>query len=499
MKSPADMKIIQIEITNACPRKCSNCTRFCGHHEEPFYMDFDTFKRAVDSLKGFRGIVGIMGGEPTIHPEFERFIEYYRANVGYDELTTVAYEPSSDFMRHILANDYHVDYSNHRGLWTSVTPRYYQHFELIQDTFGYQLLNDHSNPSMHQTLMVTRKELGVPDDEWVKMRDRCWIQNLWSASITPKGAFFCEMAAAMDATLGGPGGWPIEPGWWKRKPAEFKEQLDFCEMCSACLPMPSRNANDETDDVSPVWEQKLKEINSPKLRKGLVNTFDPVAYHSDKHSINQRITPYLEDEEERMGKSRGRLVPQKITHVAWLTGRLGADAARELVASMKAAGRLDAIASEKSELAPLAATVGVPFISKLSELAAAPISAKDWVIMARDCAPSNAFINLTETCVFNPGVFHLRQLPGESVQFFNMRAQSLRGGGNLFDVAETYPDRKIVSVDANDREEYGLSDTGMFVRRAYKRYTWLKRKLKGLPVPRGPVGAWRGNKVVESI
>jgi hypothetical protein len=66
MKSPADMQIIQIDITNACTKKCSNCTRFCGNHRKPFMMDFDTFKRAVDSMEGFPGIVGIMGGRAHI-------------------------------------------------------------------------------------------------------------------------------------------------------------------------------------------------------------------------------------------------------------------------------------------------------------------------------------------------------------------------------------------------------------------------------------------------
>jgi hypothetical protein len=31
-------------------------------------MDFETFKKAVDSLEGFDGMVGVMGGEPTLHP-----------------------------------------------------------------------------------------------------------------------------------------------------------------------------------------------------------------------------------------------------------------------------------------------------------------------------------------------------------------------------------------------------------------------------------------------
>ena len=34
MISPADMKIIQIEVTNSCIHHCSNCTRFCGLHEK---------------------------------------------------------------------------------------------------------------------------------------------------------------------------------------------------------------------------------------------------------------------------------------------------------------------------------------------------------------------------------------------------------------------------------------------------------------------------------
>lgn len=499
MKSPGDMKVIQIELTNACPMRCANCTRFCGHHTKPFFMDFDTFKQAVDSLKGFRGIVGIMGGEPTIHPEFKRFMEYYRANVGYDDYSTTLREPSADFMRHILANGWHVDYSNHRGLWTSVTHRYYEHFELIQDTFGYQLLNDHSNPSMHQTHMVTRKELGIPDAEWFKMRDRCWVQNLWSASITPKGAFFCEIAAAMDATLGGPGGWPIEPGWWKRKPQDFKEQLDWCEMCSACLPMPNRNANDQTDDVSPVWSIKLKEINSPKLKKGLVNTFDPVAYQQDQHSIIQRPTPYMDDQEDRMGKSRNRLVPQHVTHVAWLSDEIDRESALAFLAGQKSAKHLDAVASSNPAHVILADHFEAPFLTGGTALAELTnlVTVKDWVLMARDRPAPESFHKLMEECVFNPGVAYCRELPEHSFRLFNLRALSLRNGGDLFNIGDSYPARKQVLLKSDCIVDYRLSDIDMFVRRAYKRVNWLKRRMNGKPVARGPIGEIKGNRVVD--
>ena len=54
MKKISNMKIIQIDVTNACVHRCANCTRFCGHHQKDFYMDFETFKNAVDSLEEYK-------------------------------------------------------------------------------------------------------------------------------------------------------------------------------------------------------------------------------------------------------------------------------------------------------------------------------------------------------------------------------------------------------------------------------------------------------------
>ncbi|MFH1075686.1 MAG: radical SAM protein, partial [Pseudomonadota bacterium] len=58
------MPVIHVEVTNACSLKCSNCTRFVGHHKEPFFMDINTVAKAITSLGGFPGQIGMMGGEP---------------------------------------------------------------------------------------------------------------------------------------------------------------------------------------------------------------------------------------------------------------------------------------------------------------------------------------------------------------------------------------------------------------------------------------------------
>lgn len=285
MKSPKDMKVIQIDITNACPHRCSNCTRFCGHHEKSFFMDFDTFKRAVDSMEGFVGIVGIMGGEPTLHPEFERFARYL------DSKMPAQYKRKSNYMRQIQNRfmktldvqeiedtfTYRGEYGEKKsvmygaGLWSAMGIGYKKHYETIQDVFTYQAVNDHANAMFHDPVLVARKDLGIPDDEWVKLRNKCWVNRFWSASITPKGAFFCEIAAALDMLFDGPGGWPIEPGWWKREEKDFGDQLQWCELCGVALQTFTRDANEEIDDMSQTLYEKIRRLNSPKFRQGKYN------------------------------------------------------------------------------------------------------------------------------------------------------------------------------------------------------------------------------------
>jgi len=277
MRSPKNMRTIQIEITNACVHECSNCTRFCGHHKKPFFMTFETFEKAVYSLKDFTGTIGIMGGEPTIHPEFGRFLQFLSENRKSEVNIDYSLNPISNYMEYIASkNRAHaiVNRSDGYGLWSSMPKHYYNHFEKIHEVFGYQCLNDHINDSYHSPLLLARKDYNVPDDEWYKLRDACWVQNIWAASITPKGAFFCEIAAALDALFDGPGGWPIESDWWKREPKDFGEQLKWCELCGAALKVKSRKANDGVDDVSPTLYQKLKERGSRKLLKHKVVVYD---------------------------------------------------------------------------------------------------------------------------------------------------------------------------------------------------------------------------------
>ena len=313
MKSPKDMGVIQIELTNACIHQCSNCTRFCGHHKTPFFMDSDTFKKAVLSLKDFPGMVGIMGGEPTLHPDFPELMEFYRENIP-ETTNHKLLQPVKNIGTFRNENLNHL--SARRGIWTSLGKGYYRNFELIQDTFPYQCINDHQNPGLHQSLLISRKELGIDDEEWVKLRDECWIQNLWSASITPKGAFFCEIAAALDMLFDGPGGWPIEPGWWKRTPDEFGDQLQWCELCAACLAVPRIEAKLKTDIISPVLMEKLEKLNSSKIKKKQFLPFDPESYNAEDYIRNTKNSQWYlpnQDSIERISDTNSSIKPKSLS------------------------------------------------------------------------------------------------------------------------------------------------------------------------------------------
>lgn len=315
MRSPGSSSTIQIELTNLCYHNCANCTRHCGHQNKPFFLSLEKFQQALASLAEYTGTIGIMGGEPTLHPDFETLIRYYQKNTLAGKI----------FHHNYLISKYLAvpPDDNRRGLWTSLGDKYYQHFEIIQETFGFQVLNDHQNATMHQGLLVARKDLGITDEEWTPLRDNCWIQNMWSASITPKGAFFCEVAAALDWLFGGPGGWPVEPGWWKREPKDFGDQLQWCELCSAALPVPALLAIQHKDIISPTLLEKLHAIGSRKVARGqyhLLTRSEYEQYKQDNERRSHKGTWYLEEKAANPINTKKSLLPRSIKIVA---GRQG--------------------------------------------------------------------------------------------------------------------------------------------------------------------------------
>ncbi|MDR3000282.1 MAG: hypothetical protein LBU89_03365 [Fibromonadaceae bacterium] len=324
MRQIRDMSIIEIDITNSCHKSCSNCTRFCGHHKKKYFMSFEMFKQAMDSLDGYEGSISLIGGEPLLHPEINRFLEYMQTikeQKGIKDL-------SKEFRCQALSKDYFectrikrwFELAYNRGLvytlFTSIPDNYYKSYENLQDVISNLWLNDHSKPSFHQPILANYKDLGIEQVEFEKLRDNCWLQNCWSASITSKGTFFCEVAGTMDMLFNGPGGHPIEPGWWNKDLNEWKNQLHWCDLCGMPLKTFSRNANDGIDDVTPLLYEKLKNIDSKKIKLGKVKIFSELNLKENENSISgdmyDRKGLYLSSVADRLVDAKEKIKPKKI-------------------------------------------------------------------------------------------------------------------------------------------------------------------------------------------
>src|ERR1035437_3568958 len=196
-RSMLDMDTIQIEITNTCINECSNCSRFCGHHRQPYFMDFELFKTAIDSMVEYPRVIGFQGGESLLHPDFEEMCKYARSKFPKEQL----------------------------GLWTTLPEGFEKYREVICETFHNIFINDHSrNDIYHHPPLVAIEEV-VPDkNKMWHCIDHCWAQEGWSSSINPTGAFFCEIAASLAMLFEEEGGWEIIPGWWNRIPKDFRSE-----------------------------------------------------------------------------------------------------------------------------------------------------------------------------------------------------------------------------------------------------------------------------------
>lgn len=281
MIPPRRQWCIQVDVTNACPRACSNCTRMSAHARASFFMTVDEFARAVASVRDFptesepddhgrQKLIGVIGGEPLVHPQFAALCE------------TMADE---------------IPDRRCRGLWTGLPLDNHPHRELVQETFGYVNQNLHTTECVHQPVLVAVEDVIRDERRMWELIDACQLQRKWSSAITPKGFFFCEVAAAMDVVFEGPGGLPLTPGCWRHDLADYRGQIErWCPRCGVCLPLPGRCDRERVDDISRGNLEALRKLGSPRVRKGDYVLFDRAAYQEQPNRVGWQPLRYLRGE-----------------------------------------------------------------------------------------------------------------------------------------------------------------------------------------------------------
>lgn len=323
MIHPRNQWCIQIEGNRVCNRACSNCTRLIGHGKG-WFMPLDVFEKCVEAVKDFplqkqpesqgrRRVVGLMGGEVLLHPEFPSLVE-------------------------IMCR--HVPDPIHRGLWTGLDWLHYKHprygearshvFKLLGEhpgggvwlydhrNSGYLNLNAHgdefpanefgirpcdenSGGVDHQPVLVASKDVIKDEKQRWEMIEKCWVQQTWSSSFTAKGFYFCEVAAVLDEVLNdGKLAIPISEKAWRhdlwfepdengvpRPFGEYAEQIrNLCEKCGACLKLKGRRDAEEVDDISPSNLKILEQKGSTRIKRGRY------MLHDDYEEVDGNWVPY---------------------------------------------------------------------------------------------------------------------------------------------------------------------------------------------------------------
>ena len=267
-----DQPTIQIETTTRCTKVCSNCTH-CTGHTQIWDMSMQKFKQAVDSMEKFPRQVGLIGGDPVLSPHFEEQCLYLQKKLPREKL----------------------------GLWTCFPTSGIKYRKLICDTFYSVFLNDQTRDDiLHGPVLVASQEVKL--EQWLKdyCIHHCWLQASWSGSITPKGAFFCEVAGALNGLFDLDYGWPVEPGWWTRSPQNFGKQLELCKLCGVAIPLKKRASIEGIDDISQGNYEKLKDI-SPKLKQKKYNIHDLQLFQDDRQTATYKDPIYREKIANRYG------------------------------------------------------------------------------------------------------------------------------------------------------------------------------------------------------
>lgn len=184
--------VIQIWLTRACDKACYGCTQGSNLRGNPGMITVEQFEQACLSLKDYWGVVGIFGGNPALHPDFEQLCDILAKYVPYVQRGLWCNNPvgkgkkMAQIFNPAVSNlNVHLDhkaYNEFRSDWPTSMP------------FGLDKDSRHSPP------YVALKDV-VPDEEerWSLIAD-CDINKHWSAMIGSfRGearAWFCEIAGA---------------------------------------------------------------------------------------------------------------------------------------------------------------------------------------------------------------------------------------------------------------------------------------------------------------
>lgn len=270
--------VIQIHLTRACDKACYGCTQGSNLAGKTHFMSPEHFEQAVASLAGYFGVVGIFGGNPALHPQFEGLCEILRKYIPRERRGLWCNHPVTPERARVMRETFnpavcnlnvHLDrkaYEMFREHWPEARPfgldqdsRHAPPFVAMRDvlrkpckcvTDDFPGNHEYPYPPCPWGLCDGSGEVYDESRAW-ELISACPINQHWSAAIGVfRGqlrAWFCEIAMAQsilhqDEPDYPDTGIPVPPGddrfddqtpWWQYGMIGFVSQVrKHCHECS---------------------------------------------------------------------------------------------------------------------------------------------------------------------------------------------------------------------------------------------------------------------------
>lgn len=285
--------IIQIWITRSCDKSCFGCTQGSNLSGNSGRISLEQFEEAVISLKNYYGVVGMFGGNPAIHPQFEELCEIFKEHIPFERRGLWCNNPLSKGK--VMQHTFNPLFSN---LNVHLDEAAYREFK--RDWPECQPVGRKTD-SRHSPVYVAMEDIISDEAERWELISNCDINQTWSAMVGVfRGelrAWFCEIAGAQSILhQNNPNypdtGIPISPDWWKKPITDFSEQISYhCHKCSVPLRAYGELAQAE-NGVEQVSETH-KNIFQPKRKDRLVQLVTNRSQLSEQH-LKSTVT-YIEN------------------------------------------------------------------------------------------------------------------------------------------------------------------------------------------------------------
>lgn len=189
--------VMQIMITRACDKSCYGCTQGSNLAGKPAVMSVDDFDVACNSLKGYPFLVGVFGGNPCLHPQFDQICDVLRhyfpkekCGLWSNNINGHGASCRKTFRPDMSNLNVHLDmraYEEIYGTWPEAR-RY---------------IKGHDRDSRHSPPFVAMKDVVLDESKRWDLISKCDINQDWSAliGVTTHGlrGYFCEIAYAQAA------------------------------------------------------------------------------------------------------------------------------------------------------------------------------------------------------------------------------------------------------------------------------------------------------------